>query len=137
MRPQAGFLGNLRSLFWLHNETGNIWTHLIGAWAGAAASAGQPCRRAGRVHAPRPALPLSPGFLIFACLTVATVRWQPAPLDLGPRALAALEARLFEQGKASLRELLEVGWGVGGGSSGQWLLVGTCRAHLVPTLCTA
>ena len=48
-RPPGGFRKNLASLFRLHNETGNVWSHLI-------------------------------GFLIFVCLTAATVHLKPAPL---------------------------------------------------------
>lgn len=76
-RPQGTFRRNLRSLWQLHNETGNIWTHLI-------------------------------GFLIFLFLTATT--WhilKPAPLDLSPRALLALEQRLFAAGKANLADLVQ------------------------------
>jgi adiponectin receptor len=31
-RSGYNFKKSLRSLFSLHNETGNIWTHLVGAW---------------------------------------------------------------------------------------------------------
>ena len=34
------FRKSLSSLFWLHNETGNIWTHLIGEWGGRGARVG-------------------------------------------------------------------------------------------------
>jgi adiponectin receptor len=57
------FWSSLGSVFRLHNETGNIWTHLV-------------------------------GFIIFICLTVATLRLHPAPLRLGGEALGALEDRL-------------------------------------------
>lgn len=30
-RADTGFLGSLKSLFRLHNESGNVWTHLCGA----------------------------------------------------------------------------------------------------------
>lgn len=30
-RAETGFRGSLRSLFTLHNESGNVWTHLLGA----------------------------------------------------------------------------------------------------------
>jgi hypothetical protein len=30
-RANTGFRGSLRSLFSLHNESGNVWTHLLGA----------------------------------------------------------------------------------------------------------
>eukprot|EP00887_Chlorella_sp_A99_P005084 scaffold25.g5084.t1 len=79
-RPQGTFRRNLRSLWQLHNETGNIWTHLI-------------------------------GFLIFLFLTATT--WhilKPAPLDLSPRALLALEQRLFAAGKANLADLTVGSW---------------------------
>jgi hypothetical protein len=48
-RPQGDWRRSLGSLFRLHNETGNVWTHLV-------------------------------GFLIFLCLTAATVHLRPAPL---------------------------------------------------------
>lgn len=35
-RADTGFWGALRSLFRVHNETGNIWTHLCGAHSQAA-----------------------------------------------------------------------------------------------------
>lgn len=39
-RSGYGFKRSLRSLFSLHNETGNIWTHLIGAYGVDAVSVG-------------------------------------------------------------------------------------------------
>jgi hypothetical protein len=30
-RANTGFHGSLKSLFRLHNESGNVWTHLVGA----------------------------------------------------------------------------------------------------------
>eukprot|EP00955_Chlamydomonas_euryale_P020805 220345-Chlamydomonas_euryale.AAC.5 len=33
---------SIKSLFGLHNETGNIYTHLIGTWQGRAASSSLP-----------------------------------------------------------------------------------------------
>ena len=32
-RVEYGFWETLRSLFGLHNETGNVWTHLLGGLA--------------------------------------------------------------------------------------------------------
>jgi hypothetical protein len=32
-RANTGFRGSLRSLFSLHNESGNVWTHLLGTYA--------------------------------------------------------------------------------------------------------
>ena len=101
-----------RSALRLHNETGNIWTHLIGtnvltSWCV------NPRRRpiaplSGRIlttptHSPPP---LMPGFIIFACLTAATISLRPAPLRLGADALAAVEQRLFEYGKTNLYDLI-------------------------------
>ena len=31
-RMELGFLDSIKSMFGIHNETGNIWTHLIGIW---------------------------------------------------------------------------------------------------------
>lgn len=75
-RTGYNFRTSVASMFSIHNETGNIWTHLI-------------------------------GFLIFICLTVATVHLRPAPLHLGSEALTALENRLSSLGqRASLYDLL-------------------------------
>ena len=63
------------------------------------------------------------GFLIFLCLTAATVSLKPAPLDLSPAALLRLEQRLYQSGKANLAELAQVGWG-GAGEGGAGLGAG-------------
>lgn len=34
-RANAGILGAIKSLFRIHNESGNIWTHLLGATCSA------------------------------------------------------------------------------------------------------
>jgi adiponectin receptor len=75
-RPPGGFRKNLASLFRLHNETGNVWSHLI-------------------------------GFIIFVCLTAATVHLKPAPLRLGAEALVRLEHKLVAYGKSNVLELLQ------------------------------
>jgi predicted membrane channel-forming protein YqfA (hemolysin III family) len=73
------------------------------------------------------------GFLLFLCLTVATVRLRPAPPRLGAAALAALEERLaaVRAGGGSLLDLVEAG---GGWERSARALGGEARAALAAAL---
>lgn len=114
---------SLASLFRLHNETGNIWTHLTGArprfalslrrlvlqlpgaqrHAVPSARAAQvPGRLSGGAGGERGWRPCGAGALLFAVLTGVTLWARPAPLALGGDALRALEERLAAAGRGGL-----------------------------------
>jgi hypothetical protein len=116
---------SLASLFRLHNETGNIWTHLTGARPRSAlslrrlvpvlqllgaqrravpgASAAQdPDRLSRSAGGERGRRPRGAGALLFAVLTGVTLWARPAPLALGGDALRALEERLAAAGRGGL-----------------------------------
>ena len=84
-----------RSLFRLHNETGNVWTHLCGGspppqWGTSLHMAVQQAscvRLHGSTHSEHAA-----GFILFVALTVFTVFAVPAPLSQAGEALDWLQA---------------------------------------------
>ena len=98
----------VRSLFRIHNETGNIWSHLVGD------GRQKTVRRSGRgfLLASKPDSHIDfcacPGFLVFAWFTLATLLSRPAPLALAEPKLHELEQSLQQHG-CSLGELWQPG----------------------------
>ncbi len=86
--PDLPLRDTLRSLFDLHNETGNVWSHLLGGWLGRLVgwlvvdplhvSAPSPCVR----HILSCHLISVAGFALFVALTIWVSRSPPAPLLL-------------------------------------------------------
>lgn len=104
-RPRAGFRRSLASLFSLHNETGNVWSHLLGCVLGSSSLLRGPRARGGAreeaaAQEPDPLptpfpLPAPCSFLIFVALTAATVHLRPEPLVRSPLLPAAWPAALL------------------------------------------
>ncbi|KAI3423893.1 hypothetical protein D9Q98_009727 [Chlorella vulgaris] len=113
-RPQGGFRRSLSSLFRLHNETGNVWTHLIGFVIFIFLTAAT-------VHL-QPA-PLRLGAESLARLEQRLVEygksnvlelfetlgsWEQQVVKYGQSSLGSLEERLATIGRHNVQELLHV-----------------------------
>ena len=72
-RREQRFRDSWKTLFQLHNETGNVWTHLLGEPRPPIGA------RAPRRHGRHPAGPRRPGALARRCSPSALTRRHPRP----------------------------------------------------------
>ena len=98
-RTELGVWDSLKSMFGLHNETGNIWTHLIGTLQ-CVTSDSSGCIAAFRyrvlvVSSCSYCLCLA-GFVLFLVLTLVTVFAKPVPLASVSPQLTQVENHLYE-----------------------------------------
>lgn len=99
-RVEMGFLDSVKSMFGIHNETGNIWTHLIGMSCLALKSSTSPSGTC-HTHAyamvqDTPCITCFAGFMLFLVLTIVTVFSKPVPLALSSPQLVGVENQLYE-----------------------------------------
>ncbi len=97
----------LRSLFRIHNESGNIWSHLVGDSHQRSCFGSALRNRLSPKHVEYQRYACA-GFLIFAWLTLHALLARPAPLALAELKLGELEHSLQQQG-CSLGELWQSG----------------------------
>ena len=96
-RVELGFWDSVKSLFGLHNETGNIWTHLIGTLSVLVlhVEGSLPPIFIYTCMATALSQVLLAGFVLFLALTIVTVFAKPVPLALSSPQLVGMENQLY------------------------------------------
>jgi len=107
-RAGHDFKAAIKSALRIHNETGNIWTHLIGMFvSGSSMSSAISSWNVLASYLYYFLSPIPTGFFIFLFLTVTTIYLRPEPLRLGSETLKTVEHRLRDLGaKTNLYDLL-------------------------------